>query len=212
MVTNKKYSFSFTGASALTAETIAIAQEYKRLGNWDEVKKSTNDQNLLKKVKQATFTREFREIKKRLELLTDEQLVLLINGGPDDIKAMIFVFLLKTYSYLFDFVTEVIRTKYLLFDNSMMDSDYNRFFNAKALIHAELDQLSGLTRNKVKQVIFTFLIQVGLITERTNGLIIKPYLSTESLNVIIQDQPILLSCFLFSDADIRSAIKMISHD
>jgi len=212
MVTNKKYSFSFTGASALTAETMAIAQEYKRLGNWDEVKKSTSDQNLLKKVKQATFTREFREIKKRLELLTDEQLGLFINGGPDDIKAMIFVLLLKKYSYLFDFVIEVVRTKYLLFDNVMMDSDYNRFFNAKALIHTELDQLSGLTRNKVKQVIFTFLIQVGLITERTNGLIIKPYLSAESLNVIIQDQPILLSCFLFSDADIRSAIKMISHD
>lgn len=212
MLTTKKYSFSFTGASALIPETIAIAHEYKRLGNWDEVKKTVSEQNLLNKVKQATFTREFREIKKRIVLLTDGQLDLLIHGSPDDIKAMVFVSLLKTYSFLFDFVVEVIRSKYLLFDNGMMDSDYNRYFNAKVLTHVELEELSELTAKKVKQVVFTLLVQVGLITKRTDGLIIKPYLSTESLKVISQDEPRLLSCFLFSDAEIRSAINMFSHD
>lgn len=212
MVQNKKYAFSFTGASALIPETIAIAQEYRRLGNWDEVKKLTSDQNLLNKVKEATFTREFREIKKRIDLLTEEQLDLLITGSPDEMKAMVFVSLLKTYSFLFDFVVEVIRIKYFLFDNLMMDSDYTRFFDTKALTHKELEELSELTAKKVKQVIYTLLMQVGLITERTNGLIVKPYLSAESLKVIAEDQPILLSCFLFSDADIRSAIKMFPHD
>jgi hypothetical protein len=212
MLTTQKYIFSFTGASALIPETIAIAQEYKRLADWDEVKKTVSDQNLLNKVKQATFTREFREIKKRIVLLTDEQLDLLIHGSPDDIKAMVFVSLLKTYSFLFDFVVEVIRSKYLLFDNGMMDSDFTRFINAKSLTHIELEELSVLTAKKVKQVLFTLLLQVGLISERNDGLIIKPYISDESINVILKDQPALLACFLFSDADIRSVIKMISNE
>lgn len=212
MVTNKKYVLSFTGASALIAETITIAHEYKRLGNWDEAKESASNQNLLNRVKQATFTREFREIKKRINLLTDDQFDLLLNGNPDEMKAMIFVALLKSYSFLFDFVAEVIRTKYFLFDNLMMDSDYIRFFNAKSLTHEELEELSELSAKKIKQVVFTMLIQVGLLTQRTNGIIIKPYLSDQSLKVIVKDQPVLLSCFLFPDADIHSAIKMLSHD
>lgn len=212
MVTNKKYVLSFTGASALIAETFTIAHEYKRLGNWDEVKESASNQNLLNKVKQATFTREFREIKKRINLLTDDQFDLLLNGNPDEMKAMVFVALLKSYSFLFDFVAEVIRTKYFLFDNLMMDSDYSRFFNAKSLTHEELEELSELSAKKIKQVVFTILIQVGLLTHRTNGLILKPYLSDQSLKVIVKDQPVLLSCFLFPDADIHSAIKMLSHD
>ena len=127
-------------------------------------------------------------------------------------KAMVFVALLKSYSFLFDFVAEVIRTKYFLFDNLMMDSDYSRFFNSKSLTHKELEELSDLSAKKIKQVVFTILMQVGLLTQRTNGLILKPYLSDQSLKVIVKDQPVLLSCFLFSDADIHSAIKMISHD
>ena len=201
-----------TGASALIAETIAIAHEYKRLGNWDEVKKLAGDQNLLNKVKQATFSREFREIKKRIDLLTEDQLNLLINGSPDEMKAMVFVSLLKTYSFLFDFVVEIVRNKYFLFDNVMTESDYTRFINSKVLVHPELEALSEQTAKKVKQVIFTLLMQVGLITERKNGLILKPYLSATSIKVIVLDYPLLLSCFLFSDADIHSAIKMNSND
>ena len=38
MVTKKKYSFSFTGASALLAETLIVAEEYVRLQDWEKVK------------------------------------------------------------------------------------------------------------------------------------------------------------------------------
>ena len=61
------YTFSFTGASALIAETLVIAEEYNRLKDWKAVEKSLSDNNLLNKVKQATFKREFSEIKKRCD-------------------------------------------------------------------------------------------------------------------------------------------------
>ena len=63
MAHNIKYTFSFTGASVLIAETLAIAEEYNRLNDWRAVEKSLLDNNLLNKIKQATFKREFSEIK-----------------------------------------------------------------------------------------------------------------------------------------------------
>jgi Putative inner membrane protein (DUF1819) len=86
MVRNKIYSFSFTGASALIAETLVIAEEYHRLKDWKAVEKLLSDNNLLNKVKQATFKRELREIKKRLTLLTTDQLHVLIHDGLDDVN------------------------------------------------------------------------------------------------------------------------------
>ena len=63
MKKNKRYNFSLTGASALIAETLVIAEEYNMLNDWKAVEKSLLDHNLLNKVKHATFKREFLEIK-----------------------------------------------------------------------------------------------------------------------------------------------------
>lgn len=77
-MSKSKYVFSFTGASALIAETLVIAEEYNRLKDWKAVEKSLLDNNLLNKVKHVTFKREFSEIKKRLSHLTNDQLQLMI--------------------------------------------------------------------------------------------------------------------------------------
>ena len=71
MVNTSKYSFSFTGASALIAETLVIAEEYHKLNNWNEVQIFLSNNNHLNKIKQGTFKREFSEIKKRLSFRLD---------------------------------------------------------------------------------------------------------------------------------------------
>ena len=75
----KKYNFSLTGASAMITETLIIGKEYDRLKDWKEVEQSIKDNNLLMKIKESTFKREFVEIKKRLATLNQLQLSLLIN-------------------------------------------------------------------------------------------------------------------------------------
>lgn len=203
-----KYTFSFTGASALISETLVIAQAFERLNDWKEVEQTIINQNLMNKIKHTTFKREFSEIKKRLTLLTPTQLSILANGSLDDAKMMILLSLLKTYSFIKDFIIEVIRNKYLMFDTNLMDSDYIRFVNAKKLIHEELERITEITAQKVKQVVFKMLEQIGLITHIKNGIIIKPYLSNQILDAIIRDDVSLLSGFLLSDTEIK-AIKKI---
>lgn len=211
MVHNIKYTFSFTGASALIAETLVIAEEYNRLKDWKAVEKSLLDNNLLNKVKQATFKREFSEIKKRLSLLTQDQLQLMIHGSLDDAKAMILLSLIKAYTFLRDFIVEVIRNKYLLFDTVISDIDYIRFVNTKSLSHNELNAITEVTAKKVKQVVFKLLEQVGLITQARNGSILKPILNAKVIDVIIDDDPALLSAFLFSNEEIKTLLQKLKN-
>ena len=212
MVHNTKYTFSFTGASALIAETMVIAEEYYRLKDWKAVEKSLLDNNLLNKVKQATFKREFSEIKKRLSLITQDQMQLMIQGSLDDAKAMILLSLVKAYSFLRDFIVEVICNKYLLFDTLVSEIDYIRFVNTKSLSHNELSTITEVTAKKVKQVIFKLLEQVGLITQAKNGTILKPILNSKVIDVIINDDPALLNAFLFSNEEIKSLLQKLKHD
>ena len=206
-----KYTFSFTGASALITETLIIAEEYDRLRNWKAVEKTLSDNNLLNKVKQATFKREFSEIKKRLSLLTPDQLHLMIQGSLDDAKAMILVSLAKAYTFFKEFIVEVLRNKYLLFDTILSETDYNRFFNSKSLYHPELISITDVTANKVRQVIFKLLEQVGLITNAKNGTILKPILSSKVIDVIIEDDPALLTALLYSNDEIKNLLQKLKH-
>lgn len=212
MVLDKTYTFSFTGASALIAETLVIAEEYQRLKDWKAVRKSLMDNNLLNKVKQATFTRELQEIKKRLSLLTPDQLEVLIHGGLDDAKSMILLSLAKAYPFLNDFIVEVLRGKYLLFDKVLTETDYTKFFNTKNLSHSELNEITEKTARKVKQRIFTILEQVGLITQTKNGTILKPFLGKRVIEVILEDDASFLTAFLMSNEEIKDLLQKARHD
>ena len=211
MVNKDKYSFSFTGASALITETLIIAEEYKNLQDWKEVKNSLMEHNSLNKIKQSTFKREFSEIKKRLSTLSEEQLYLLINGSYDDSKAMILLSLIKVYTFLNDFIVEVLRNKYLQFDTNISENDYFKFVHSKSISHNELNEITEVTAKKVKQVIFKLLEQVGLVTQTKNGIILKPILSHAAVDVIVNENPIQLSAFLYSNEDIKGYLKKLNH-
>lgn len=163
--------------------------------------------NHLNKIKQGTFKREFSEIKKRLSLLNADQIQLMIHGSNDDAKSVILLSIVKAYPYIYDFIVEVLLNKYLLFDRNLLESDYTRFINSKSLQHAELERVSEITYKKVKQVVFKLLEQVGLITNIKNGIILKPILSKQVVKVILEDDPVYLSAFLYSSEEIRVLIE-----
>lgn len=207
MVNSIKYSFSFTGASALITETLVIAEEYHKLNDWNAVRISLLDNNHLNKVKQGTFKREFSEIKKRLSLLTPDQIQLMIKGSYEDAKSMILLSLVKAYPFVNDFIVEVLLNKYLLFDRILLDSDYKRFVDSKSFQHPELEKITEIMSKKVKQVVFKLLEQVGLVTNIKNGILLKPFLSSQVVRVIIEDDPAYLSAFLCSSEEIKVLIE-----
>jgi len=207
MIQTKKYSFSFTAGNALIAETLVVANAYLEHQDWATVKSVVEADNSLKKIKQSTFQREFQEISKRLMNLTDAQLKLLVSGDSSERQQMIFLALLKTYAFFRDFVVEVVRYKVLMFDYELKSSDYTQFVVSKAMIHCELDNLSESTAKKIKQVSFRLLEQTGLIGNVKTPMIIRPILSDRCLNVILGDNPSLLTGFLFSEKEIKAKME-----
>lgn len=203
MIHQNKYTFSFTGASAMITETLIIAEAFLILNDWYIVLKNLTDSNSLNKIKHVTFKREFSEIKKRISLLTNEQLQILVNGSSDDSKAIILLSIVKSYTFIYEFISEVILNKYLLFDRSLTDADYIKFVNNKMLSHPELENITESTQKKVKQVVFKILEQVNLITNTKNGIIIKPILNKDVLASIISDNPTFLTAFLCSSEEIK---------
>lgn len=198
-----------TGASALITETLVIAEEYHRLSDWDLVKESLITNNLLNKIKQSTFNREYSEIKKRINNLSDQQIALMVSGDLDEAKSMILLSILKSYDFFKDFMVEVLSHKFQIFDRFLDDSDYNRFINYKNINHPELLTITPETASKVKQVVYKILEQLGIITSAKNGTIIKPMLSSKSIEVIINEDPNLLSGFLYSYEEIKT-IKSVT--
>jgi len=203
-MTPSKYTFSFTGASVLMAETQIIAAEYYRLKDWHEARRNILENNLMNKVKQTTLQREFNEIKKRLSELTPDQWILLTQGNSDEVMAMIFLSLVKTYRYVNDFLVEVVRTKFYLYDYVLTDSDYIRFYNSKVNEHPELESLTETTAIKVRNVLFRMLQQTHIISDTKHGIITRPMLSQRAEAVIIQDHPAWLAVFLYSDHEIKT--------
>jgi bacteriophage exclusion system BrxA-like protein len=212
MVINKKYSFSFTGASALIPETLTTSEIYRALQDMELTKQKIITGNLLHRTKAGTFQREFQELSKRILSLTKKQLNVLCDGDREEAKAMILLSILKTYPFIYDFIVEVVRNKTLMFENTISDVDYNRFIESKSMTHPELETISQTTKDKIKQRTFTFLEQVGLINNLKEKRIIRPVLSHNCYRAIIADDESYLTGFLLSAAEIKSAKTNSKND
>ena len=200
---HNKYSLSFTAASALIPETVSIAQILIEEKDWQNVFEKVSKNNLLNKNKKTTLSREFNEIKKRLKNLNQQELEILANSNTQLTKWIIHLALLKTYSFYSEFVCEVIRGKLNKFELSIKDSDYTRFFEEKSYTHPELLSTSEKTQNKLKQVVFKMLAQVGILSDTENKVIIKPFLNENILKMIYSDDPFWLKGFLYSDLELK---------
>lgn len=154
-------------------------------------------------VKSRTTDREFREIRKRLEKLTNQQKGILIHGDLNSQKQIAFLAACKHYAFIRDFSIDVVRDKVLVFDYQLHESDYNSFINNKILIHPELEEFSESTKKKAKQVMYRILEQAGIINNAVEKTILPQILQQDVITAIAKDDPAWLKIFMMSDKDIK---------
>ena len=202
-----KYLLSYTAVSLQAYEAEIIANLYRETLDWDSVAKSIIDDDALQKGTIATRKREFIEFKKRLQTLTPEQISYYADATSSDIKNLTMLSCFKLYNFIFDFATEIMRNKLLLFDFQLINSDYESFYDSKRLAYDNLNTISEATQYKLKQVMFKMFEQAGFIDDVKSKNIQKPYLSEELIKLIVEDNPKYLSAFLYSDNEINEYIK-----
>jgi len=202
-----KYILSYTSASLSTYESEVVAGLYLKSGDWLRVRESVIDDNVLQKGSLTGRKRLFIELKKRLETLTPEQLAFYEDASSSDVKNLTMLSCFKLYRFIYDFATEMMRKKLLLFDFQVLNSDYESFYDSKCVAYENLNSISEGTQKKLKQVMFKMFEQAGFIDSVKNRNIQKPYLSEELTQLIVHDDPKYLSAFLYSDNDINEQIK-----
>jgi len=201
----KKYLLSYTAASLLPHETQKVAELYLALQDWKRVDAEVLEHNVLQKNAQSTLKREYSEIKKRLKNLTVDELAL-YDEGIDE-KYITFLACLKTYRLIYEFCSEVLREKVLLFDEQILPSDYVSFIESKQAGAGELNTISTVTEAKLRQVMFRMLVEVGMVDSVKGMRISVPTLPRVLISAIIEDDPKWLRGFLMSDRDIQDYVE-----
>jgi len=184
-------------------ETNEVMKKYLQYKDWNKVKEIVIEENIMQKQSVSSRKRVFAEIKRRIETLSNEQLEYINESSSSDIRNFIFLTILKTYRFIFEFMTEVISKKVLMFDYKILNSDYETFFESKKYAVEQLENITEATQYKLKQVLFRILEEAMIIDNTKSKNILKPHLSGEVIKLIIKDNPIYLKAFLYTDYEIE---------
>jgi len=194
----------------MTYETEQLADLYLEHLDWAEVQQLIVDENILQKGTISTRKREFAELKKRLKELSSDEMRFIVTCTTDELKLFCLYLCAKTYRLIYEFVVEVIREKYLMFDYLILESDYTRFIESKTASSLKLQKITEKTQYKIKQVIFRILEQSTLIDSAKTKNIQKPYISQELESIVAKSCVKYLAIFLYSDIDIKNIKESIN--
>jgi hypothetical protein len=193
----KKYKLSFTAASLRMPEMSELARSIL-----NKEKDADIREKIIKSQNTRTADRKFRELKFRVDTLTDYQLEILAHGDVLSRKHIALLGVCKLYTFLRDFTVEVLREKSLVYDYQMTDGDYITFFRRKSEVHPELEEMADSTAKKIKQVTFKILEQAGLIDNPKSKKINPQIVDDTVTRAVVQDDPEWLKIFLLPDLEI----------
>lgn len=189
----QNYKLSFTAASLSINESVNIAEVYTNCRDWNEVKRIIRGNNLLQSRTNSRTTRVLAEIIPRLKLLSDDQLSLLVEGSLTEQKYLLWFTVCRTYDLIKEFAVEVLHEKYLSRNMKVTDLDYDAFFNRKADWNDDLDNITTLTRKKIRQVVFHMMREAELLTD--DNTILRAMLSSRLIEVLKPDAPMSFEIF-----------------
>jgi len=200
------YNLSFSAASLRPELARIVAEHYLASGDWPTAKARILAANALQAKSPASGIRLERELRLRIERLSDPQLRLLTDSNADDRAAMAWLATMKQNALLFEFAGEVLRDKLAGHDTSLRPSDYEGFLASKSTEHPEILALAETTRIKVRRVILRMLREAGILTKGASlGALQRPALSIHADRAIRADDPRWLAGFLLTDAEILSS-------
>lgn len=196
------YNYSFTGASLIVQDFMRLARYVDEQDLYEQLN-TVDPDKIMRREKSGTNKREFQELMKRYKSLSLSQKKCLLRVDAEGQRQLAFLGACKTYSFLHDFVLELVRDKFFLLDYELTDGDYNSFINRKLIQHPELDEFAPSTAKKARQVVFKMLEEAALINNTRERIILPQFLNQLVLESVLEEDADLLKLFLFSDQDIN---------
>jgi len=195
------YLMSFTAGGLLHHESLKLAQLHEETPDWAALRSQVLDGNLLQMRTMEASKRIFREVARRLQALTAEEMDLLLTGTASEQKHILWLGVCKRYRFIRDFAVEVVREKFLRMDLALSYDEYDIFFADKAEWHPEVEAVAPSTRKKQRQVVFKMLREAELLSAEKQ--IVPALLTPGTIEVIAADSPAHLAIFSVSPVEVE---------
>jgi hypothetical protein len=200
-----KYNMGFIGGGLLYLESVTVANCYAELKDWALVQEKVLGSNALQARVLNSAKRICREVILRLQALTDDELMLFIDGNREEQAHLLWLAVCKRYRYVFDFAVEVLRERYLRRQLALSHQDCDVFFYDKAEWHSELAALTKNSREKARQILLKLLREAGFLNK--DGTIKGVLLSRRFIETVCRDSREYLSIFPVTESDVRELVR-----
>jgi hypothetical protein len=182
-----RYALSFTSGALLMREAAIAAPLYLRERDWSKVRAAIEQDNLLQTRTLASGQRMTREVAQRLEVLSDNELEVLIDATATERGHLLWAAVCRRYDLIGEFAEEVLRERFLLLAASLDHDDFDSFIRTKALWHEEFADLKDSTLRKLRSNVFRMLVEAGLLSD--DGRIQQAVLSERVMDVLVARTP-----------------------
>lgn len=193
---------AFTTGGLLQRESLLLASLFLRLDDWNAVRKKVLEENALQARKASSAVRLTREIILRLQQLSGPEIRLLVEGSSQDQMGMLWIAICRRFSFIAEFMAEIVRERYLSFRNDLSYADFDGFVEFKSGRHTELQTISESTRSKLRQVLFKMLREVSLLNK--NNQITMPTMSSQIASALLSRNPAEIRYFPITENDLRN--------
>lgn len=165
MTEEQRYKLSFTSTTLGLIESVNVAEVYLSCLDWKLTKEIIRKQNILQSRTTTRNTRVTWEVYQRLSLLTDNQLVFLVEGSLEGQRLLLWFAICNRYKFICDFAIEVLHEKFLAMDIHLGQEDYQAFYLRKLDWHPELEEITKTTQYKLRWALFKMMREAGLLSE-----------------------------------------------
>jgi hypothetical protein len=158
-----RYALSFTSGALLASEAAVVAPVYLSCHDWTSTRTQVKDGNLLQSRVASSARRVLGALLQRLQLLDDAELQIVADGTSTERGHLMWAAACRRYDLIAEFAEEVLRERFLTLAGTVSYDDYDSFYRAKAMWHEELDKVTDLSYQKLRQVLFKMMVEAGLL-------------------------------------------------
>ena len=162
----RRYALSFTSGTLLAHEAALVVPIYLRERDWKTTRALAQTENILGTRVARSNTRTLGALVPRLQLLSDDELEIVAEGTSTERGHLMWTAACRKYALIGEFAEEVLRERFLTLAGTVSYEDYDTFYRAKAMWHDELDDVTGSSYQKLRQVLFKMLVEAGLLTKQ----------------------------------------------
>jgi hypothetical protein len=190
-----QYSASLTGEPLQFYESKVVAQLLNKGLSFDEIKFKVYDENLFNYTTKKSIYKRVASVYRRLKGLDESILRVIVEGSGDDARVMVLFSVMLSNRLFFEFMTEVVRVKFLEMDLVFETREVDRFFDSKRQESEKVSSWHDVTVHKLSQVFLKMLRQTHLLSDE-NPAHLQPILVSQQLRDYLVDQRLdyLLDC------------------